>query len=186
MCNFILRGEAIANQLLKMGKHLYDVFGGVVWKKGLPLAEPGKCMRTGQPLSQNQLNPPGRMPRHMTDEAYLAMINRPDKSRCANCGTYLNQEQIDAAQSQPRELKYHLCDHCFDFESILAAVVHNQPAALALLNQPYPQQPALDYTPQQTVDDVINMVSNNQREYVPAQNMRPLPVANKTFKKNFR
>lgn len=181
MCNFVQVGNVIADNMRKNGANFYDKFPGQVWLKGHPVAEPGKCIKTGQPLSSHQMNPPDKCtPRFMTDAAYLEIINRLDKSCCAYCGTQLDTDKVASAYNQPRELRFHLCDECFDFISVLAAVVHNDPNALALVNQ-FPGQPAIAYQPQQTLNEFINMVPNNQRDYVPVKQRKPLPVANKKF-----
>ena len=80
MCNTKNDSAKVGREMINRGQTVYEVFPDLVEKYPPKMAVPGRCLVSGQELSPDQMNPPGLTPRHMTDDAYQAIINRQDRA----------------------------------------------------------------------------------------------------------
>jgi hypothetical protein len=134
MCVTTQDCKPVANYLHKIGKDVYDIFPDLVQRIDPRSVKQGHCLVTGEPMSHNHMYPNGLTPRHMTDAAYNQIINRGNKYQCAMCETYLTDGKLQMQQKQPREMKHHHCDRCWDYHLLLAGAVHGVPEALRVVN----------------------------------------------------
>ncbi len=173
MCHFETEGQEEVEKY-ENAISLFEIFGQQIYNHHrLPLAEPGRCPVNGRYLSHIELYPDGKMPRFMSQEAYLGIINRPDKTACAGCGTRLSDEQVNNQYSSNRELYNHYCQPCFDFQKILAAIVFGIPKALQLNEELC----MIAYNMQNNSN--LFSFGDDERDLLPVHKRRPLRLDNK-------
>ena len=142
----------VAGSLAMAGKNVYSAFPDLVQIIPPEMAVPGHCLVTGEPMSHQHMYPPGLTPRHMTDEAYYAIITRRNNHQCVMCKRPLHNGKLNMQQREPREMKHHHCDRCWDYHLLLAGVIHNVPEAMAVVRpkQTNSYLTALPYQPAPT------------------------------------
>ena len=162
MCDSNDVGKVIAGSLHDQGRMAKEVFAKQADIIPPESVQPEKCAFSGEWLSKEDREPVGAYTkRHLKERVYQAIIQRPDKSCCAMCGEPLpDWKQVQAHQS-PREIHNNFCDPCRDYFCLMAAVVHGDEKALAVMHG---QRPAIAYEPMQTVDDIIDMQPVQRRE----------------------
>jgi len=162
MCITTQDCKPVANYLHKTGKDVYDVFSDLVQKISPDSAMPGHCLMTGEPMSHEHMYPQGLTPRHMTDQAYNAIIHRNNNWQCPMCSQVLDDNKRHMQKIEPREMKHHHCDRCWDYHLLLAGVVHSVPEAMRVVKTRQNQQMPVRQAPKQ-------VYSNNAAlPYVPA------------------
>lgn len=142
----------------------------------------GHCMTSGVPLSQEEMHPPGRCSRSLSDEQYGYIVNNR-RSNCSMCGGQLSAQKIQGQQYQPREIENHFCDACIPYWSILhSKVVGEDMSFLADEGQAsgpaqivYQPVRGIEHKPQQTFADLFEQ---RQQEY------EKKPVVTVPLKKN--
>jgi hypothetical protein len=121
------------------------------------------CPVSGEQMMDAEMNPQGLTPRFLKQHVYESIVYRDDVSTCAMCGCGQDHAKVAGAQSQPREIKHHFCDKCFEYMCLVSAAVHGDSNALQLFAGAMPQ---IAYQPMQKLSDVIELHPQRQ----------PLPV----------
>ena len=166
MCDFVEIGGVVARGMQKYGNDVSDCFP--VQTEIIPprTVRPGKCPFSGLDLSDEERCPPGALtPRHTKKHVYEAFINPDDDTRCGMCGDGLDADTIKQFRANRREVAFRFCQKCRDYFALMAAVVNGDSMAIKVM-QVYPpvrpfdngEERQIAYEPQQTVNDIINMV----------------------------
>jgi len=130
--------------------------------------KPGHCITSGVPLRHEEMHPPGRCTRSLSQEHYGYVVNNR-RSNCSICGSQLSAEKIQGQQYSPREIENHFCESCIPYWSILHSKVVGEDMSFLADEQRYipdlgrpqippprPKRPALTNEHPDTVKDWIN------------------------------
>lgn len=168
--NVLHRAQAIIPHL----KNMYlSVYYPKEFMQNLPYnpVQPGKCIRCYRNMAQHEMHPPGRItPRAICKECWAAMTSNLSQF-CWVCGSLLDQGVLSQQQQAPQDLHYRIHGgKCADYFSLVSAKAlgmdmefWEEPPLPGVINSDPPQ---ITYEPQQTVNDIINMVPVKQ----------PLPI----------
>lgn len=137
----------------------------------------GHCMTSGVPLSHEEMHPPRRCSRSLSEEQYGYIVNNR-RNYCSMCHTPLSADKIQGQKYQPREIKNHFCAECIPYWSILHSKVvgedmsfladeqHAQPIQL-----PAPEPKRIRYDPQPLFSDLFE-----QRQAEPDRPLVEVPL----------
>ena len=130
-------------------------------------AQPGKCIKCYRDMAQHEMHPPGRItPRAICPKCWAAMTSNLSQF-CWVCGSLLDQKELSQQQQAPQDLHHRIHgEKCADYFSLVSAKalgvnmeLWEEPPLPGVINSDPPQ---ITYEPQQTVNDIINMVPVKQ------------------------
>lgn len=161
MCNAIANFYTYQRQGFYQPEKLAKVPQEIMQALNLHKAQPGYCPGDGKPLSPEELNPPGKMPRMLCRECYEATFLRQKRTNCLVCGHPLPQHHITEQRKNPREVSNHICDSkaCMALWGLLAAITHGIHPPLQQVSQQaqvidsQPVQPQVGARPTAALDN---------------------------------
>jgi hypothetical protein len=108
-----------------VGRRIQDYFPDYFMERLSPTEVlQGHCLACRVPLTHEEMNPPGRMPRYMCDYCYQQIALNGLKFRCLTCAAPLPRQKVQSQASAPRELKHALHDGpCSEYHWLLAGIV---------------------------------------------------------------
>ena len=137
----------------------------------------GCCIKCGRSMAQHEMHPPGKVtPRAICHQCWAVMTSYLSQD-CWVCGNPLDKNQLSGQQYAPRDLHHRIHGgECADYFSIVSARALGVDTGVCERNQPdlarsdpiisHQPQPQIAYKPQQTVNEIIDMIQIRQ----------PLPI----------
>ncbi len=140
MGDFIERAKRVLKEQKMRGfQSVQEAFPRMVQMYPPQNVRSGHCRVSCVPLSQQEMYPPGRCPRHLNQEVYDFIRTRPNRAFCYTCGIDLSQKKVSYQYKEPRDLKHFYCKYCWPYEILMAGLVHGMPEVEAFcFQQPQP------------------------------------------------
>ena len=110
------------NREAMRGRSVYEMFPDQARVIPYESVTPRYCMLSDVPLKHEEMHPPGRCTRSLSQEQYGYIVNNR-RSNCSMCGSPLSADKIQGQQYAPREVENHFCDNCIPYWSILHSKV---------------------------------------------------------------